>query len=208
MLAKPAAKSSAARSGAGSLFTQKVHYWPVSPRTTSLRFLSAGVLALLLVAWADGRSEASPPRCSPADSRKGVTLPSGKGVHDAPLYLRSCGPARAVVRLNGKTYVIRGGWCWREWVVSGDRTRRAFRGVNVGLLANRPAPPARGISFWWDKRVTRPGRVMVAESAIELPGVRLSGDGPVTIAKGLNSGTFRFVDRTSPASLSGSFSCR
>jgi hypothetical protein len=49
---------------------------------------------------------------------------------------------------------------------------------------------------------------MVAESDLQLPGVRLGGDGPVTIAKGLNSGTLSFVDRASPTSVTGSFSCR
>src|SRR5215207_9140348 len=170
-------------------------------RSTWLAPFSVGVLVLLTTAWANGSSAVAPPKCSPADNARAAVLTSGKGAYNSPLYIRACGPARAVVRLLGKTYVIRGGSCERQALDGQPLDHRILRGVNIGLLANRPARPALGVSFWWVKSLSTAGRIKAQESAIQVPGVRVDGAGFVfvTVAKGLNSGTFSFVDRLTDA---------
>ena len=80
-------------------------------------------------------------------------------------------------------------------------------GVNVGFITNRPAPPGRGISFWWAEESTGPGRVTIADSEIEVAGMRVAIDGTVVVAKGLNRGTFSGVGRLAPIRMTGSFTC-
>lgn len=100
--------------------------------------------------------------------------------HDAPLCLRYCSPARAVVYLNGKAYTIRGGHCYQR--------RGASEGVlAIGLITNRPAAPGQGILLTWP---TRPGPVRIDDSEVEVPGMRVAASGTVLVRKGLKGGTF------------------
>ena len=180
-------------------------------RSWSLSMLGIGALVLVATAWANG-SSLLPRECSAADNLKGVTL-------RAPPYARACGPARAVVHVGATTYVMRGGTCRRLDTQSTDPLARY--GVGIGLFTNRPAGApgyerrravGRGIGFWWwQPKPVQAGRFEVAETGVEVPGERAmgaGGNGFVTVARGLNSGTFSFVDGRSTTRITGSFSCR
>jgi hypothetical protein len=178
-------------------------------RSLSLSVLGIGALVLVATAWASG-SSAPPPECSAADTLKRVTL-------FAPPYARACGPARAVVRVGATTYVMRGGYCRRLDTQPTDALARY--GVTVGLFTNRPtgAPGywrrravGRSIAFWWvQPKPARAGRFEIAETSVEVPGSpALAAGGFVTVPRGLNSGTFSFVDSGSATRITGSFRCR
>lgn len=173
-------------------------------RSLSLWVLGVGALVLAATAWANGLSVA-PPKCSPTNSLKGVTLRSGRGAHDAPLYLRSCGGAQAVVQVRGTRHVIRGGYCRRLHTLPTDP--RARYSVAIGLVTNEPAAPGRGIGFWWAQPAKRAGRFKIAESGIQVAGKRLGGDGFVTVSRGLNSGTFSFFDPRAATRITGTYRC-
>jgi hypothetical protein len=143
----------------------------------------------------------APPRCSAADTRRTATLLVDGGVHNSPLYIRSCGPAQAVIDLNGQSYPIRGGYC-RPASVRGTEL------VSIGLLANAPAAPGRGIALTLP---TRSGPTRINDSEFEVPGRRVEASGTVILGKGLKGGTFTLYGRTASGPtgvrLSGSWAC-
>ena len=180
-------------------------------RSSSLSVLGIGALVLVATAWANG-SSAAPPNCSAADNLKGVTL-------FAPPYSRACGPARAVVRVGATTYVMRGGHCRQLDTQPTDPLARY--GATIGLFTNRPAGASgyerrravgRSIGLWWSQpKPARAGRFEIDEIGVEVPGERAAGAGGtgfVTLPRGLNSGTFSFIDGPSATRITGSFSCR
>jgi hypothetical protein len=157
-----------------------------------------GALVLVAAAWANG-SSAAPPKCSAADNLKGgmlIALPNR----------RACGPARAVVRVGATTYVMRGGSCERLDTQPTDALSR-FR-VTIGVFG--AGATSRGIDFWWwQPKPPRAGRFRIAETSLEAPGTTgFLGRAFVTVSKGLNSGTFSFVDSRSAIRITGSFTCR
>jgi hypothetical protein len=161
-----------------------------------MRFLAALVSSVLLVtaASAGARSPAAqlpaPPQCSSADNSKHAWLhvptPGLPGGH--PLYVRFCGPARAVVRVRGKTFDIRGGSC--------DDTS-GYETIGIGLHAFARAPTASYVAY---ASSTAPAVF------VQLPGIRSAMGQALTTGNPIRSGTFlgHFRDGTP---FSGSWTC-
>jgi hypothetical protein len=180
-----------------------------------MRLALAASSALLLMAtgWHTGPDSLTPPQCSAADTKQQKTLlvPSTGN----PVYIRYCGPARALVRVKGRAYRIRGGRCIRGALGAPKRTsKRIFAGIAIGLIANPPARPGLGISFWWDPPSTRPRRVTIDDSEIEVPGRRIAASGAVVVGRKRNVGdvgTFRLYGRTGAGPtgdrVTGSWTC-
>ena len=164
--------------------------------------LAAGVVALIAGAWTVQAASVGPrsasvgPRCSAWDIRNERTL------HDQfYFYDRYCGPGRAVLRMDGKVFLIKRGTCWR-----------AGGGVGFGLIGYG-GRQARGI--WLKFRPAgrdfldgdmRAGRNSVVDGDVQLPGFSsLPRTGRAIVAKGLKSGTFSLGSRWNP--LTGSFTC-
>jgi hypothetical protein len=173
----------------------------LAPRTWA--FLAIGASVLPLTAWTSHAGSPAQPKCSAADTRRTATLLVNGGAHHAPLYLRFCGPARGVIDLNGKSFAIRGGWCHH-----GRSSFSAELVIAIGLIANRPAAPGRGISL---RLPRRPGRTTIDDSEFEVPGMRVAASGIVVLAPGLRGGTFSLYGRTASGPtgvrLSGSWAC-
>jgi|SRR4249919_2250423 len=166
----------------------------------------AGVVSnhvLFPTAWTTKAVSPTPPRCSAADTRRNAFLWNS-------LYSRFCGPARAVVHLNGKTYRIRGGHCLPRRSPRTKTKRRRLNGMEIGLLADSPAPAGRGISLihWM---ATQPRPVTIEDSEIEVPGTRVAASGTIIVGKGLKGGTFSLYSRDASGptgvTLTGSWTC-
>jgi hypothetical protein len=128
-----------------------------------------------------------------------------------PLFMRACGPARAIVYLRGKTYRIRGGFCYPRRSTSLRTPRRRLGGVFIGLITNPPAPPGRGLDFHWQRPVSRGGAITVDDSEIELGGIRVAASGIAVVGRELSGGWFSLYGRDSSGPkgplVSGSWSC-
>jgi hypothetical protein len=127
-----------------------------------------------------------------------------------PLYERFCGPARAVVYLNGRTYRIQGGHCFPVRSPRTRMKRRLLTDITIGLFSEPPAAPGRGI--WLPHfAATQPGPVQIDDSAIDLAGMRLAASGTVLVGEGLKGGSFFLYDRTASGptgiTLTGTWTC-
>jgi len=152
------------------------------------------VAALLVLAGrAAGASPRLPPQCSPADTQRGRILHSDEFEAGGPWSARYCGPGRAVVRVGGKSFAIRGGRC-------------TSRRVGFGRLGNE----GRGISLVL-KHANRRGRNDIIDGIIQLPGVRLPDKTPVTgtviTSEDLERATFSIGKPGHPARITGSWIC-
>ena len=162
--------------------------------------LAAGVVALIAGAWTVQAASVGPrsasvgPRCSAWDTRNEQTL-------RGQFYERYCGPGRAVLRVDGKLFLIKRGTCWR----SGG-------GVGFGLIGYG-GRLARGIWLKFQPAGSdllygnmRAGRNSVIDGEVQLPGFgSLPHTGSAVVAKGLKSGTFSLGSRWNP--LTGRFTC-
>jgi hypothetical protein len=165
------------------------------------------MLTLFLAPSTSHGSTSKPPQCSSADTRRNATLLAPSP--NAPIYLRYCGPARAVLRIGTNRYVIKGGHCLRGTNLPTAGPRLA--GIAIGLLSNAPKP-GRGIGFWWGPPFTTVGRLQIDDSEIEIAGMRVAASGTVIVGEDLNSGRFLLYGRdasgpTGPL-VRGSWSCR
>jgi hypothetical protein len=167
--------------------------------------LAIGASLLLLTGWTTKAVSTPRPTCSAADTRAHKTRVVGRGAHHAPLDLRYCGPARGVIDLDGRSYAIRGGWCRHVRNGPGENENS----VAIGLIANPPAAPGRGISL---RLPLRAGRIRIDDSEFEVPGRRVAASGIVTVGTRLTSGTFNVYGRTAAGptgiKLIGSWTCR
>lgn len=120
------------------------------------------------------------------------------------------------MRVNGRVYRIRGGHCRRQRLAypEQERSNRLFGGIEIGLIANPPARPGLGVIFWWDPPSTRPGRVTIDDSEIEVPGKRVASSGTVIVGKKLHVGDvgwFSLYGRTAAGPtgdrVTGSWAC-
>ncbi len=136
----------------------------------------------------------TPPQCSAADTMRSRTLWASS--YGQPVFIRFCGHARADVRVNGKLFRIRGGKCFGRGSRPWRPDRRELSGIAVGFIANRPASPGLGITFFWRPAFTRPARVRIDDSEIEFGGGRIAASGTVVVGPRLRSGTFRLYGRT------------
>jgi len=155
--------------------------------------VAISVAALLtLPGWAVGAAPDVPPTCSAADTQRHATLFSEAYKAGGPFSVRYCGPGRAVVRVGGKSFTIKGGYC------------TAGR-VRFGLFAN--VASAKGIVLVMLAR-KRTGRTEIIDASVRLPGV--TDDPPNTgtaiRAKGPKSGTFALIGSDGPR-ITGSWTC-
>ena len=160
--------------------------------------MTASLVALAMGAWAAEAAVPLPPECSAADTqRRAILFSGGWGTDDKPGYSRYCGPGRAVVRVGGKSFTLKGGRC---------TSRRAGFGVLWNGIGN--APPGRG--FWFLlERANRPGRNDIIDGGVELPGVtpaHTTGRGTAIVAKSLKSATFS-LKGPSQTKITGSWTC-
>jgi hypothetical protein len=158
-----------------------------------MRVLTLGALVLSilpLAAWTTRDISTGPPKCSTADAFGNRTLNSPRG--GAPTYIRYCGPASAVVRVDTRHFAISGGHCFQVATSSG---RKGLQGIAVGLLSNPPRAPGLGVSFWWSTPLARAGSVTIDDSEIELGRMRIAASGTVRVGKNLSGGTFRLYGR-------------
>lgn len=160
--------------------------------------LAVAVVVLLLAtgtAWTTSPVSLTPPRCSPTDTKQQKTLTEPEPrTGQLPIYFRFCGPARARVRVNGRAYDIQGGFCYRG--PGAQASKRKLMGIGIGLIANKPARPGFGVTFFWVPPSTDAALVAIDDSEIEVPGRRVAASGSATVAKSLNSGSFRLYGRT------------
>jgi hypothetical protein len=150
--------------------------------------LTASLLAVALGAWPAAAAAPAPPKCSAADTQRGVANKRG--------YVRFCGAARAVVRVKGKTFTFKEGRC--------SSTRAGF-GVMV-MGQSLKATRGRGFEVVLEQ-VRHSGRTAIIDSAFQLPGVDATQSptsaGTAIIAKNLKSATFSVGGK----SIAGSWSC-
>jgi hypothetical protein len=179
-------------------------------REMRLALAASWVLLLMATGWRTGPVSLTPRQCSAADTKqqKTLVLPSTGN----PVYFRYCGPARALVRVNGRAYRIRGGRCIGDALGVPKRTSNRIAAIAIGLLAPPPARPRLGIVFWWDPPSTRQRRVTIHESEIEVPGRRIAASGAVIVGRNVGDvGTFRLYGRAGAGPtgdrVTGSWTC-
>jgi hypothetical protein len=157
--------------------------------------LAAGAFALIAGAWTE-KTASMGPTCSARNTRNEQTVHRGNSS-------RYCGPSRAVLRADGKVFLIKHGHC------DGD-------GVWFGLLAYGGSwPHGRGMwlrlqpagtdeMFWH----VRAGRYSVIDGEVQLPGYgSLPHTGRAIVAKHGKSlrGTFSLGSPANP--VTGRFIC-
>lgn len=162
---------------------------------------------LLLTAWTT-KTSPTPPRCTAADTRRNATRVVNDPSSGKPLYFRFCGPARAVVYMNGRSYRIGGGHCYP--LRSSRTTRRRLTEIAVGFITNAPAAPGRGIDLP-HLEATQRGPVQIDDSEIEVAGTRVAASGTVLVGTGLKSGSFFLYGRDASGptgvTLAGTWTC-
>jgi hypothetical protein len=144
-----------------------------------------------------GKTASMGPTCSARDTRNELTVRRGS-------YFRYCGPSWAVLRVDGKVFLIKHGSC------NGN-------GVGFGLLGYDSSwPHGRGMwlrlqpagtdeMFW----PVRAGRYSVIDGEVQMPGYgSLPHTGRATVAKHGKSlrGTFSLGSPANP--VTGRFTCR
>lgn len=175
----------------------------------ALLALAIGLAVLSLAASTAPASGPLPRTCTANDTKRGA-VPASGGTASRRRYIRYCGHAQVAFRLAGKSYLIRGGSCYRSVGASG------IDGLSIGLISLARKPLAeRGFLMWWQPPATEPGqRVTIAESSIQLLGFpEYAGDGTVVFGLTLRGATFKLVGRSTIARwagvpVSGSFRCR
>ena len=112
-----------------------------------------------------------------------------------------CGPAKATVKIGGKTLHFSGGQCEK---LSG------FYTVNIGAITLPPAKP-KHMYFGFTTTKKRGGTYKIFGDVTlgwETPGKRYSlGKGSVKIASSMKRGTFSGTELLSSQKASGSWSC-
>jgi hypothetical protein len=159
---------------------------------------------LLLPAWSTASSSSGPPRCSATDTRRNNVLRTHS-------YVRFCGPARAVVYLKGKTYRIRGGFCFPRRSTRLKKPRQRLDGIAIGFFS-KSGQPGRAVTFGGgDWGATHAMAITIDDSAIVVPGTRVPASGIVVVGKKLDGGWFSLYGRklrpTGPLEI-GSWTCR
>ena len=174
----------------------------------SLRTNARLALATIaLLASSSGASLAGgvfPPRsCSAGDA--GTTINVGG---DDPAWLRFCGPASGVLRLDGRSYAISRGYCTGPL-----RSRRpeggyaAHRMVLLGLVRNG-APPHAAALVLSITPGNRAGLAHVDDGLVEIPGHTLTVRGSAVVADDRNSGTFTLIgSKPTRTRVTGSWRC-
>jgi hypothetical protein len=157
------------------------------------------------------RALPAPPHCSAANTRHNAILVVDNPTTHEPLYVRYCGPARAVVLVNGTTYTIRGGLCFPLRSTRLRTPRQRLEAVAIGMINNPPATPARHVDFWWDPpTATIAHRAFtMAEYDIYVPGgpfATFGGPGTGVVGKRLNGGTFK-IENSTGEEITGSWTC-
>jgi hypothetical protein len=177
--------------------------------------LAAAVVALVGARPGGSAETVQPPQC-PAHSTKqstllGGTTPDGQ----APLYLRFCGPAHATLQFQQKTYRAQGGFCTLARLDPAPAGATHLLSLGTGLVTNPPSTPA-GTAISLQMLTTRPvpaGPVKVFDSAIQMPGREISGNGIAILRKHGRGGSFWLISRTGDPNsggqpITGSWTCR
>jgi hypothetical protein len=154
--------------------------------------VSISVAALLTLSGrAAGASPDVPPKCSPADTQRHAILHSETFKAGGPWAGRYCGPGKAVVRVEGKSFTITGGFCTPGRVGFGLFANAGTKGIVLVLRASN-----------------RAGRTEIIDSSVRMPGVtgEIPNTGTAIRAKGLKSGTFTLTG-SGALRVTGSWTC-
>jgi hypothetical protein len=180
-----------------------------SPKVRVPLWVAICSVALLLPAWSAASPQSGPARCSATDTRRNNVVRTDS-------YLRWCGPARAVVYLNGKTYRIRGGSCLPRQSTRLKKPRQRLDGIAIGFMPRKEGmPPGRTVSFggggWPATPSTHAQAITIDDSEIQVPGAAVAASGIAVVGKKLNGGWFSLYGRdnsgpTGPL-VSGSWTC-
>jgi hypothetical protein len=182
--------------------------------TVAILVIAAVLVVPALATQSSGetrRALPAPPHCSAANTRHNAILLVNNPTTHEPLYRRYCGPARAVVSVNGTTYTIRGGLCWPLRSTRLSTPRRRLGAVSIGMFANPPATPVRHVDFWWDPPTATVAHraFTMAEYDIYVPGrhfATFGGPGAGVVGKRLDGGTFK-IENSTGEEVTGSWTC-
>ncbi len=175
-----------------------------TPAGMRLAIVTAGLIALATAGWAADTAAPAPPKCSALSTQRHGRLVTGPWNTGGPGYVRYCGPGRAVLRVGGTSFHIKGGTC-----------RAGQASVRFGLLGYGGLPGrgfiARLQPAGTDARprwYLRPGRIPIIDGEVQLPGFQsLPHQGTAIVAKDLQSATFSLGDPARPR-ITGSWTCR
>jgi hypothetical protein len=143
-----------------------------------------GISVAVFTGWTSAATSVAPPRaCTAADAgERAVLFADGSApASQGHAYMRFCGAARAVVRVGGATYSIKGGRC-------GNRDAQT-RWLWFGLLTDGSRPGAEGLSLVLNP-ANRDGRTRVGDSILQVGGLNLAPRGTAVQRDGLRVGTF------------------
>jgi len=157
---------------------------------------------LLAAGWTTDRSVPLPDACSAKNIKHHMKLEVG-------VFTRHCGPAAALVRVNGKSFTIRGGYCRIDPVVPGPagHTRWFYFGL-IEMSGPRTTSAAKGLALVIDPG-DHAGPAKVIDGIIQVNGKDLAARGTATLTKGAKGGTFSVVGLgvPQPQRFTGSWSC-
>jgi hypothetical protein len=158
--------------------------------------LAIGLITLVVGASAAGTVASVGPTCSASAVRNERTLREGS-------YARYCGPGRAVLRVDGKVFVIKGGTCRRGMGSVGFGLNGYSGGQARGIWLRLQPEGSDAIPPW----NIRAGRNKVIDGEVQLPGfASLPHTGTAIVAKDLKSATFSLGRQAKPK-ITGSRTC-
>ncbi len=154
-----------------------------------LKLVALGAFVLVVAGWTtNGPSGPQPPECFSASIHHRATLTYFRG---GRVYERSCGPGRVVVRYEGRTHNILGGYC------NGGR-------VPFGLTTAARDGAASGFGVIVPRQT---GRVMIDDGVLQIDGLHLGLGGTALINKGFKSATFTLTARPTGKPVTGRWRC-
>lgn len=162
---------------------------------------TASLIALTTGAWAADTAAPAPPKCSALNTQRHGRLVTGAWNSGGPGYVRYCGPGRAVLRVGGTSFTIKGGTC-RAGQASMRFGLLGYGGLpGKGLVARLQPAGTDAHPRWY----IRAGRIPIVDGQVQLPGFRsLPHHGTAIVSKDLQSATFSLG---SPPRITGSWTC-
>jgi hypothetical protein len=157
--------------------------------------VAVGLITLVAGAYAETAASLGP-TCSASAIRNERTLREGS-------YARYCGPGRAVLRVDGNLFIIKGGTCRRGMGSVGFGLNGHLGGPATGIWLRLQPEGSDGVPPW----NIRAGRNTVIDGEVQLPGIAsLPHTGTAVVAKDLKSATFSLGRQAKPR-ITGSWTC-